>query len=791
MKKYLTFLFCLCVLVSICPMALLVYSEESDDMPDTIYDESGVNDNGLLWIEDERPPLGETVEDEPDLYGSQLFDSENTEQLSGERVLNEILIKFKSPSQVPGKEKQLRHEIGKFEKIGFVEGLDVYVVRMDELEKNPNAVLNRLKNNKYIEYVEPNYVIKSDGLEPLNDAAYTRYLSAITKMINAPAGWDMFAETGGGSPNVAVAVVDSGVTRHNFLPILRNGYASVAGFSEYNDKTSHGTCVAGVIGAIGGRGNGVAGINWNASIMPVKVDDNNGTMSVANVAKGVMWSVDNGARVINMSLGTASDSATLKSAVDYAYNKGCAIFAATGNDGAAKLNYPAAYGNVMAIGSSNNGTTRTATSTYGTGIDIVACGTYLSTTAAGATASVGGTSFASPQAAGLASLIWALNPSLTNQEVYNLIRQGAKPLSGGYNIQTGYGLIDIGATLKLAADAGIPVVPPAQPKTYPTIILTGFAEVTYAAGANYTEDGYKAIDCDGKDISERVQVSDNIDKWTEGLYAVTYSVTDDYGATTTATRAVKVEPGPPPPQPDELPPQLPTITANGSGIIILHIGGTEYREQSARAIDYDGENISGQVEVTGKPDTAKAGTYTVTYRVTGKSGAAATATRIVQVLAPNEIIEKGRPYSFNSQAKQGATVTHTNIIADSFGWMDFKITSLDKNMTITVEFIDSASKQRVFKDTFSAAGSKQYQINEGKYELKVTIDKANGNSKYDISLLMPEVRYLEFAEEEVPLANSPQTDETEYPIYVIYLTGALLIGLVTVLMLTKKSTFTK
>ena len=88
----------------------------------------------------------------------------------GEYVLDEIIIKFKEPWQVPGKEKQLQHEIEKAEKVGLVESLGVYVVKATGLEKNPNAVLNRYKNNKYIEYVEPNYKIKLDYVP--NDPNY-------------------------------------------------------------------------------------------------------------------------------------------------------------------------------------------------------------------------------------------------------------------------------------------------------------------------------------------------------------------------------------------------------------------------------------------------------------------------------------------------------------------------------------------------------------------------------------------------------------------------------------------
>ena len=82
------------------------------------------------------------------VYDNQIFDLENADQIEADRVLDEIVIKFVDPSDVPGKENQLQHEIDKVRKIGFIEALGVYVVNIEDLEKNPNAVLNRLKNNR-------------------------------------------------------------------------------------------------------------------------------------------------------------------------------------------------------------------------------------------------------------------------------------------------------------------------------------------------------------------------------------------------------------------------------------------------------------------------------------------------------------------------------------------------------------------------------------------------------------------------------------------------------------------
>jgi len=499
------------------------------------------------------------------------------------------------------------------------------------------------------------------------------------------------------------------------------------------------------------------------------VDDASKVMTVANVAKGIIWAADNGARVINLSLGLATDSVTLKNAIDYAYNKGCAIFAATGNDGKNTISYPARYSNVMAVGATGTGTSRASYSNYGSGMGVVALGSFYTTSSAGGYTTVSGTSFACPQVAALASMIWGLNPSLTNNQVYDLILQGASGNGKYLNDEMGYGCINVGKTLELVAATSKPVGKPQYP-TPPVITLNSFAEMSLFVGDKYQEMGYTAVDCLGKNITSAVKVTGTVDTSKSGLYTLTYTVTDDGGNIAKVIRTINVVA-----KPANLPPPAaPKITIIGSNPIILHLtSGTPYKEQKAKAIDSDGKDISNLVQVIGQPNRNVAGNYTITYKVVSPTtGLEATTTREVRILAPNAERSARTPYGFSGQAKQGAKVTHTGIKADEFGWMELTIKSIDKNMTIIVELIDTVTKKAVLKDTFSAAGTKQYRINEGRYELAVTVDKASGNSKYEINLLMPEVLFVTFEEEEVPLAwldliVFPGDDEvplTEFPV---------------------------
>jgi len=794
MRRIISIILSLLVMMTLCVVPVVFATEESSEGIDadaasksdvvdieksyidggTVYDLTNEVDTNPIF-EEEEPLLDIDLDEiDNDVYGKDTFDQENAAQIAqGEYVFDEIIVKFKEPWQVPGKEKQLQHEIEKIGKADYIDGLNVYVIKVEDLKRNPNSVLNRYKNNKYIEAVDLNYTLKPDYIP--NDPNYKSQTLSLN-VINAAAGWDILK---GGGP--IIAIVDSGVASHPDLPPLLNGYSAVAGLSPNNDKLGHGTNVAGVVGMIGDNGIGGAGINWGATILPVKADDASCVLSVANVSKGIIWAADNGAKIINLSLGTTADSATLKSAVDYAYNKGCALFAATGNASLGSIDYPARYTNVMAVGSSNNGTSRVVTSNYGPNINIVATGGYNTTMASGTYGSVSGTSFATPQVASLASMIWALNPGLSNEQVYRLIEQGAKPINGGYNQETGYGIIDIGKTLKMAQDmAGgavkpepkpepEPVVPetpkepdpivpetPKAPRTPPIITLSGFTSLTLENGQAYSEMGYKANDCEGIDLTSAVKVTNNVDIWKAGLYTITYDVVDSAGLTAKATRTVTVNAK----IPDPPPPTAPKITIIGSNPIILHsTSNTVYKEQMARAIDGDGTDISSQVKITsGSVNRTVPGTYKLTYSITSpKTGLTATTTRDVRILSPTEKRDPRVKYGLSGQAKQGGKVTHTGITASELGFIDLTVTSIDKNMTITAQLIDTATKKAVLTDTFSALGNKQYKIDKGKFELVVTVDKASGNSKYGIDLLMPETAAtVTFESAEVPLAGPPR-----------------------------------
>lgn len=219
----------------------------------------------------------------------------------------------------------------------------------------------------------------------------------------------------------------------------------------------HGTLVAGVIGANTDNSKGVAGLDWNTKIMPLRVMDNNGNGWTDDIAFGIEYAADNGAKVINMSLGYAHEygpDPTLEAAINYAHERGVVLVAASGND-ALGVNYPAASPNVIAVGATDQNDNRASFSSYGPELDVVAPGVSIPTTGinwdgsaytSNTYWSAGGTSLATPHVAALVGLIASEEPSYTNSQIEAVVGIWANKVFGtngqSRDDQYGFGRIE-------------------------------------------------------------------------------------------------------------------------------------------------------------------------------------------------------------------------------------------------------------------------------------------------------------------------------------------------------------
>lgn len=282
-----------------------------------------------------------------------------------------------------------------------------------------------------------------------NDSFYARYQWNLPA-IHTEDGWTLSR----GKRNVPVAIIDSGVdlTHPDLTRRLLPGYNVLADDRSPNDENGHGTHVAGIIASQPNNGEGVAGMTWFNPIMAVKALNADGYGTSIDVAKGIRWAVDHGAKVINLSLGNYQPSSVLEEAIRYADAHDVVLVAASGNDSTSQASFPAAYPEVISVGAVNPDLSYALYSNYGDYVDVVAPGTNIASTFAGHRyAALSGTSMAAPHVTALAALIRSVNPRLSNDEVRDIILESADDLGDrGKDPYYGYGLINVYRALELA-----------------------------------------------------------------------------------------------------------------------------------------------------------------------------------------------------------------------------------------------------------------------------------------------------------------------------------------------------
>jgi thermitase len=325
--------------------------------------------------------------------------------------------------------------------------------------------VNALSVMDGIQYAEPVYIASAQDFIP-NDPGYSNQENM--NVINAPGGWQYFT----GSSNVIIAIIDSGVdmSHPDLSGKILQGWDYVNGDNNAQDDYGHGTHVAGIAAAIGNNSTGVAGLDWSAKILPVKVLDNTGFGTAANIALGIRYAVDNGANIINLSLIVPFDSVLVSSAIEYAYQHGVTVIASTGNNNGA-VNFPAAYPQVIAVGAVDNTETLWAQSNRGAEIDLVAPGVNIYSTDITSYSTRTGTSMAAAHVSGLAALLLGMT-SMTPDQVKTSMQNTSKDLgTSGWDSFFGYGLIQVKDAILKLFNSLFPVVRRESNNIEPTIIF--------------------------------------------------------------------------------------------------------------------------------------------------------------------------------------------------------------------------------------------------------------------------------------------------------------------------------
>jgi len=506
-------------------------------------------------------------------------------------------------------------------------------------KKNPNVVM-----------AQPNYCYYAMMVPNDPYYGYQWHLSDI----QMEAAWDI--STGSG---VIVAVVDTGIRKGTDLAntLFAPGYDFYNNDSNPTDDNGHGTHVAGTIAQSTNNSSGVAGVAYNCTLMPVKVLSATGGGTSSTVASGIEFAANNGADIINLSLGGPAPDYIVREAVDTAYGLGVTIIAAAGNEGLDTCGDPAAYDAcVIAVGATRYDETLSYYSNYGTSLDLVAPGGDVNVDQNGDGYADGvlqqtfqkssfritwgyyffqGTSMATPHVAGVAALVIAKELATTGNlftpdEVRAALQETAKDLGDvGRDNTYGHGLVNALAALNYTP---VPNTPPVADAGG----IDGFYEgiedepVTFDGSGSYDPDGDSlTYSWDFGDGSTGTGVSPSHTYTAGGEYTVTLVVNDGRADSESAEATVHITEVNDPPVavagPDQSVYVGDTVSFDGSGS--NDIDGTI----ASYLWDFgDGSTGSG-VTPSHTTGYSAAGTYTVTLTVTDDDGAQATDTLIVTV----------------------------------------------------------------------------------------------------------------------------------------------------------------
>ncbi len=661
-----------------------------------------------------------------------------------EYIPGEIIVKFKSRvMEYALANLNLQHDCVSFYKSRRAGFRRLKIAR----RKTVSEMVKTYRKDPNVEYAEPNYIahaflVPNDEYYPYQWHMYNSEYGGI----KVEQAWDIES----GNPSTIIAVVDTGVAYENFVekigwrwnkyyyraPDLAGtsfvqGYDFVNDDTHPNDDEGHGTHVTGTLAQSTNNWIGVAGVAFNSSIMPVKVLDKNGSGTYADIAEGIMFAADNGAKVINLSLGGSSDSVTLKNAVAYAYDKGVTIVCASGNDGSVDtISYPAAYDEYcIAVGATRYDEAVAYYSNGGQSLDMVAPGgdltvdlnndgfgdgilqqTFGNTTNDWGYWFYQGTSMAASHVSGVAALLIANSVAFTPDEVREALQLTAKDKgSVGWDPEYGYGIVDAYAALTYSP---VPNNPPISDASGP---YTGTEDIAI------TFDGSGSYDPDGDAITYFWDFGDGTTGTVMnpthaysagGVYTVALVVNDSkVNSSPSITTAEVAEVNDPPVAvagQDQSALVGETLTFDGSG--------SDAPDGSIVSYDWgygDGGSATG---ATVTHAYSAAGTYTVTLTVTDDEGLTDTDTLTVTVNAAPQTEE----FTFTGTvAARGENRNPVNVKAGAASmyakltwsnWGDLRLRVYDPNGTMVAEVDNSTRRNNVEEITIETPVQGEWQV---------------------------------------------------------------------------------
>lgn len=404
------------------------------------------------------------------------------------------------------------------------------------------AIANILKHSDIVLYAEPDYALPP-SLQP-NDPSFSNQWHHDN--VNSRGAWDIST----GSSDVLVGVCDTGfdVNHPDLAGNLRTDLAFNAqdGSDYIFDANGHGTGTAGTLGAVGNNATGVAGMNWNVDIIPVRIaiSDSNSSAYISTMATCIEYAADQGARVVNLSYGGIQYS-TIDAAARYLRQRNGLLFMSAGNSGQ-EHSYPD-FTSFVGVGATDQNDNRASFSSWGSYVDVTAPGVSIRTTYPNNRyINYSGTSFSSPLTAGIAALMVAANPSISVEDIENGLFSTAGDIgAAGDDDVFGHGLVNAQAAVSYAMNLGSVTPPTARITASSTSVPFGQAIFLNASDSS---------DPDGVITAYRWDLGDGTVFTTEsvthtyaqsGSYPVSLTVTDDDNLTDSDTITVQITNTPP------------------------------------------------------------------------------------------------------------------------------------------------------------------------------------------------------------------------------------------------------
>lgn len=320
--------------------------------------------------------------------------------------------------------------------------LDMTVLRI--AAGTQEAVAAKLNASELFEAIHKNYVLEAEATPSDPSFNVQSYLT----QIGAPQAWDITT----GSQSVVIAVVDSGIesTHPDLSSKILRGWNVRTNTNDFRDVKGHGTLVAGVAGAMSNNAVGISGVTWSSPILGVRVSDDSGQATARDVTAGILWAVNNGAKVINVSFAPLWSNSLVKSAVELAFNRGAIVVISAGNGGSVQT--ATGYEQALFVGAIDSSNLITNFSDRGPFVDLVAPGKSIYTTAIGATyRPADGTSFAAPVVAGVAALAWSTNTDLRPTTIQSILLSTTTDLgAAGYDATYAGGAVNAMRAVSMA-----------------------------------------------------------------------------------------------------------------------------------------------------------------------------------------------------------------------------------------------------------------------------------------------------------------------------------------------------